>query len=152
MSRVRRSAEMESRTTDSAIAARGYCLKLVAVTGHVDLTGADEAFYGVSYTDTKVPVSSADGSLNYTATADLPVAIQTDGTALCTVVAGNAAIAIGQVVQTAAGGLINLFTPAGATPTGAELDSIVGIALDTVADSAAGTCRVKLRSMVGTAR
>lgn len=150
MSRVRRPDEMESRITDLAISAKGFILRLVAVTGHVTLAGADEKFYGVAYTDTKVPVTAADGSMTYTATASLPVAIQTDGVAVVQVLATNTAIAIGQAVQTAAGGRVNIFTPAGATPTGVELESIVGTALDTKALNAGGTMRVRLRKMIGT--
>lgn len=151
MSRIREADTMESRITDAAITARGFILRLLN-TGHVTLAGADQAFCGVAYTDTKIPVSAADGSLTYTATASLPVSIQRVGAAVVQVLATNAAIAIGRVIQTAAGGTVDLFTPAGATPTGVELDSIVGIALDAVAINTGGTIRAWLSPMVGTVR
>jgi len=119
--------EFESRNADVAIAAGGYVLKLVN-TGHVDLAAADEKSYGISTKSTKEFIPDGYGGGTWTAQANVPVLIQREGEALVQLLATNVAIAIADVLQTTAGGTVDLITYAGGTPTLVELQSVVGVA------------------------
>jgi len=119
--------EHESRIADSAIQAGGYVVKLVN-TGHVDLAGADENAYAITVKSTKEFIGDGMGGGAWTAQASKPVRLQREGEALVQLLATNVAIVISDVLQTAAGGTVDKVTYAGATPTLAELQSVVGVA------------------------
>ena len=136
--------EHESRITDSAITYGGFVLKLVN-TGHVDLAGADEASYGIACKSTRefIPAVATGGA--WTAQADVPCEIQRVGEALVQLLATNAEITLGEIVQTAAGGTVDEMTYADENnPTMTELRSVVGTALEGKAASAGGVIKVLL--------
>jgi hypothetical protein len=121
--------EFESRIADSAIEAGGYVVKLLS-TGHVDLAGADENSYAVTVKSTKEWVGDGLGGGSWTAQASKPCQLQRVGEALVQLLATNVAIATADVLQTTAGGTVDKITYAGATPTLAELQSVVGVAME----------------------
>jgi len=129
--------EFESRVTDTAITYGGFVLKLVN-TGNVDLAGADENSYGVATKSTREWIPDGLGGGAWTAQASVPCLIQREGEALIQLLATNVILAIGDVLQTTAGGTVDKITYAGATATLTELRSVVGLANEAIAANTGG--------------
>jgi len=148
MSRVQNveEASMFYATTEDALDDSGYVLTRSGVTtaGNVKKAGASDAPVGVAYTSTKDPVTE-------TAMANRKVAIQRRGVAKVKLSGTNAAIAAGDLIGPAAGGVcdkLTIDTTSAATLwTGLQL--ILGVAREAKGANAGGKIEVELAPLLG---